>query len=65
VFKSKNDFIFTGRKTITESDSEFQFDKYLYADDRTIDSSQSEREFRNLAALQFPENRGATIIIEF
>jgi hypothetical protein len=30
-----------------------------------IDSSQSEREFRNLAAPQFPENRGATIIIEF
>ncbi len=29
-----------------------------------IDSSQSEREFRNLAAPQFPENRGATIIIE-
>ena len=35
VFKSKNDFIFTGRKTITESDSEFQFDKSLYADDKT------------------------------
>jgi hypothetical protein len=32
---------------------------------QTIDSSQSEREFRNLAAPQFPENRGATIIIEF
>ena len=32
--------------------------------DVTIDSSQSEREFRNLAAPQFPENRGATIIIE-
>ncbi len=30
----------------------------------TIDSSQSEREFRNLAAQQFPENRGAIIIIE-
>ncbi len=30
-----------------------------------IGSSQSEREFRNSAALQFPENRGATIIIEF
>ena len=26
-FKSKNDFIFTGLKTITESDSEFQFYK--------------------------------------
>ncbi len=38
VFKSKNDFIFTGlgRKTITESDSEFQIDKSLYADDKTI-----------------------------
>ncbi len=30
-----------------------------------IGSSQSEREFRNLAAPQFPENLGATIIIEF
>ncbi len=30
-----------------------------------IGSSQSEREFRNLAAQQFPENRGATMIIEF
>ncbi len=35
VFKSKNDFIFTGRKNITESDSEFQFDKSLYADEKT------------------------------
>ncbi len=37
------------------------------ADDEAenIDSSQSEREFRNLAAPQFPENRGATIMIEF
>ena len=31
----------------------------------TIDSSQSEREFRNLAAPRFPENHGVTIIIEF
>ena len=38
--------------------------QYIY-EDHTIDSSQSEREFCNLAALQFPENRGATIIIEF
>ena len=34
-FKSKNDFIFTGRKTTTVSDTEFQFDKSLYADDKT------------------------------
>jgi hypothetical protein len=34
-FKSKNDFIFTGRKTITVSDTEFQFDKSLCADDKT------------------------------
>jgi hypothetical protein len=34
-FKSKNDFIFTGRKTLAEADSEFQFDKSLYADDKT------------------------------
>ncbi len=30
-----------------------------------IDSSQSEREFRNLAAPRFPENHGVTIFIEF
>ncbi len=30
-----------------------------------IGSSESEREFSNLAALQFPENRGTIIIIEF
>jgi hypothetical protein len=30
-FKSKNDFVFTGRKTITVSDTECQF----YADDKT------------------------------
>ena len=30
-----------------------------------IDCSQSEREFRNLAAPRFPENHGVTIIIEF
>jgi hypothetical protein len=32
-FKSKNDFIFTERKTMTVSD--FQFDKSLYAGDKT------------------------------
>jgi hypothetical protein len=35
LFKSKNEYIFTGRKTLAEADSEFQFDKSLYADDKT------------------------------
>ncbi len=35
------------------------------AKDSTIDSRESEREFRNLAEPQFQENRGAIIIIDF
>jgi hypothetical protein len=42
-----------------------EFTSVQTMESKIIDSSQSEREFRNLAAPQFPENRGATIIIEF
>jgi hypothetical protein len=33
-FKSNNDLIFTGRKTINVSDTDFQFYESLYADDK-------------------------------